>query len=195
MQLDGSHPELSEMADAGVSGAAEALSLLLYRHVSSRTPTIYNLTSPEALLLRLRFPRLLISITQTVYAQSHGRISIALSREGALELIDLLVDRRGSPTRVLGSFELDALKETANIVNGSLLSPLGRRLGLTAHPTVPSIVEGEIERLVQSFVPGPECLCIESRLLAESGLEILVLLAVTPEPSKSAAKPGSLFHC
>jgi chemotaxis protein CheY-P-specific phosphatase CheC len=146
---------------------------------------VYYLDSPELLLARLRLPRRLITITQSLSGREKGKISLAMARDCAPDLAAALAGRHGSPSRKLGGFDLDAFKETANIVSGSYLALLGGPLGLLGLPSVPAIVEGTLDEIALSLVPQSRALCVEARLFAPSrALELAVLMAAGREHSK-----------
>ena len=130
-------------------------------------------------MVRLRRSRHLLSITQAACGNEPGRFSLVVARSSVSGLIDTLMGRHGSVTRDLGGVELDALRETANIVAGSCLSMLGGPLGLSTMPSAAAISEGSLEEVVYTFLPQPGSLCVETRLRTRSHrLELILLMAV-----------------
>ena len=177
MNLGG--PGLHQLAVTASEHAAESLASLVYKEILVKGPAIYAIKSTDRLVLRLRTPHQILSITQNVYGEESARISIAFNIDDASTLAGLLTARPGSATQSLGPLELDALKETANITGNAYLAGLARALRLEEAPAAPVVIEGSLEELVQSLVPHPESLCIESRLLAqEDRLEVIMLIAV-----------------
>src|SRR6266446_2754396 len=162
MRRRGPEALLHQPASLAIDRAAAALSTLIHESVRARGPSIFSLSSPEMLLLRFRSMRRLWIATQTVYSENEAKISLALSRDSAGVLADLLMGRRGVGTRNLAGLEMDAIRETANIVSGAFLAALGERTGLRETPSVPSLVQGELQDLIQNFTLNPESLCVES---------------------------------
>ncbi len=193
--MTGAEPEdeFGRLAALATSRASEALGALLCDKIAIKALALYYLDSPERLLTRLRLPRRLITITQSISGREKGKISLAMARDGAPILAAALVGRHGSPSRKLGGFDLDAFKETANIVTGSYLALLGRPLGLIGVPSVPAIVEGTLDEIALSLVPRSKALCVEAHLLAPSrGLELVVLMAAGREHSKFQGEEPAL---
>jgi chemotaxis protein CheY-P-specific phosphatase CheC len=177
--------EFGHEAALGTSRASEALGLLLCDKIEIKALNLYYLHSPERLQTRLRLPRRVILISQSISGREEGKISLAIAREGAPALAAGLAGRHTSLNRKLSELDLDAIKEAANIVAGSYLSLLARPLGLVGVPSVPVIVEGAADELALSMVPRAQALCIEARLFAaERRFELTVLMAAARQHSK-----------
>ncbi len=176
--------EINRLAAVATSRASEALGVLLNDQIRIRSLAVYYLNSPERLLTRLRLPRRLVTVTQSISGYEKGKISMAISRESAPTLASLLVGRHGLPNRRLGGFELDSLKEAANIITGAYLALLGRPLGLIGVPSVPVVLEGALEEIALSLLPQSSSLCVEAHLVARSPeLELVALMAAGREQS------------
>jgi chemotaxis protein CheY-P-specific phosphatase CheC len=185
--------EFGPLASLATSRASESLGSLLCDKIEVKALSLYYLDSPERLLTRLRLPRRLITITQSISGREKGKISLAMPRDGAPILAAALVGRHSAHTRKLGGFDLDAFKETANIVTGSYLSLLGPALGLIGVPSIPAVVEGTLDEIALSLVPQARALCVEAHLVAPSrGLELVVLMAAGRECSKFQAEEPAL---
>ncbi len=193
--MDGSESmeEIRRLAAIATTRASEALGALSYEENAVKALAVYYLKSPERLLTRLRLPRRLVTVTQSVDGYEKGKISLVIARESAPSLASLLVGRHGSPNRRLGGFELDALKEAGNIISGSYLAFLGHPLGLTGVPSVPTLLEGTLDEIALSLVPQSSSLCVEAHLAAPSrGIELVVLMAAGCEQSdRFAVDPKS----
>lgn len=188
--MDGSEPmeEISRLAAVATNRASEALGALLYEEIRIKALAVYYLRSPERLLTRLRLPRRLVTVTQSVNGYEKGKISLVIARESAPSLASLLVGRHGLPNRRLGGFELDALKEAANIVAGSYLALLGHPLGLVGVPSVPVVLEGTLDEIALSLLPQSSSRCVEAHFVAHShGIELVVLMAAGCEHSDQPA--------
>jgi len=183
--------EFGRMAALATSRASEALGSLLCDRIQIKALAVYYLDSPEMLLTRLRLPRRLFIVTQSLSGREKGKISLAIARDSATVLAAALAGRHGSPNHKLGGLDLDAFKETANILSGSYLAMLGRPLGLLGLPSVPAIVEGTLDEIALSLVPHSRSLCVEAHLVAPTlGLELVVLMAAAREHSRvRAAEP------
>jgi len=193
--MSGTEPEeeFGRLAALATSRASESLGSLLCDKIEIKALALYYLDSPERLLTRLRLPRRLITITQSISGREKGKISLAMARDGAPLLAAALVGRHGSHSRKLGGIDLDAFKETANIVTGSYLSLLGPALGLVGVPSIPAVVEGTLDEIALSLVPQARALCVEAHLMAPSrDLELVVLMAAGRENSKFQAEEPAL---
>ncbi len=185
--------EFGYQAALGTSRAADALGLLLGDKIEIKALNLYYLPSPERLQTRLRLPRRVILIRQSIRGREEGMISLAMAREGAPALAAGLAGRHTSLNRKLNELDVDAIKEAANIVAGSYLSLLARPLGLVGVPSVPVIVEGAADELAQSMVPRAQALCIEAHLFAVARrLELTVLMAVAHRHSKAQVGAAKL---
>ena len=155
--MDGLEPteEISRLAAVATGRASEALGVLLNEEIRIKSLAVYYLSSPERLLTRLRLPRRLVTVTQSINGYEKGKISLAIARESAPNLASLLVGRHGLPNRRLGGFELDSLKEAANIITGSYLALLGRLYarGLEEVPLIVADGCGSVRAAAQVVYP------------------------------------------
>ncbi len=184
--MDGSESmrEIGRLAATATTRASKALGALLYEEISAKASAVYYLKSPERLLTRLRLPRRLVAVTQSVDGYEKGKISLVVARESAPSLASLLVGRHGLPNRRLGGFEVDALKEAGNIIAGSYLASLEHPLGLTGVPSVPTLQEGTSDEITLSLLPQSSSVCMEAHLIAHAhGIELIVLMAAGCEQS------------
>ncbi len=171
--------ELGRLVAIATSRAAEALALLLCDEIQIKGLGVYYVHSRERLLTRLKLPRRLVAITQSIEGDKSARLSLALSHSSAHNLAALLVGRRTSPHRKLDCFELDALRETANVVAGSYLGLLGRPLGLAGAPSAPAVIEGTPQQMALSLLPQSRSLCVETHIMAPSRqVQMLLMTAV-----------------
>ena len=184
--------EFGRLAALATSRAAESLGSLLCDQIETKALNLYYLDSPERLLTRMRLPRRLITITQSISGREKGKISLAMARDSAPVLAAALVGRHGSHSRKLGGFDIDAFKETANIVTGSYLALLGPALGLVGVPSIPAVVDGTLDEIALSLVPQSRALCVEAHLLAPScNIELVVLMAAGRENGKFQAEESA----
>ncbi len=172
--------EFSELAAAAGIGAAQALSTLLNDNTQIRGPRIYNLKSPDTLLLKIKSNPELIGVTRNVPGATAGKVSLAVSRERAPRLVDLLNGHRGCATQTLGRLELDAIRETGNIIFGAYLGLLGPAMGVVGIPSEPVLVEGLLSELLACFLPQEKSICVETRLLVQSNRIEMILLMASP---------------
>lgn len=184
--------EFGRLAALATTRASESLGSLLCDQIETKALNLYYLDSPERLLTRLRLPRRLITITQSINGREKGKISLAMARDGAPNLAAALIGRHGNHSRKLGGLDIDAFKETANIVTGSYLALLGPVLGLVGVPSIPAVVEGTLDEIALSLVPQTRALCVEAHLLAPSrNLELVVLMAAGRENKLQAEESAA----
>lgn len=182
---------LARVARAAARNASATLSGLLYEATTFRAPRIYHLSSPEMLLMRLKAPRRLVSVTRPIYAPTSAKLSLAVGSAMAATMAARLMGRRGHSVRRLGSAEIDALKEAADLVAGSYAALLAPALGVEGMPSEASLIEGSPAELVPSFLPRPGSLCVEARLRTlSSEIEVVLLMAAAWEGCEEPRRRG-----
>lgn len=174
----GSEAEINRIAIEAAKQVGEAVGRLLREDPVHVGTHVYYLRTPQRLLMRMRAPRRLFSISKVVSGGRAGRISLALNQDSVAAVADRLVGRLGSPAHhTLDGLELDALAATANILAGAYLDRLGPALQVSAIAAASCVMEGPLQQVALAFLPGPCSLCVETRFELKPPLGEIVLLA------------------
>jgi chemotaxis protein CheY-P-specific phosphatase CheC len=195
MGSERSSAHLGRLIYRAINRAADTLGELLNDQVRINHCRFYRVNWRQALSDHLRGREDYLAVGQTAFGREPMRVWLALENRQVNRLLDGLMGRHGgaSPgTRGYseprgGRFdpsEVDALKETTNIVSGSCVAVLARELGLKGL-SLPSVESrrGWSEDKVYWLVADAQSLCIDSQLQAQRHpLEVTLLMSVlTPE--------------
>ena len=161
----------------GADRTSCALSRLLNAEVRVSCCRLYHGDWREALTESLQGRGALVTITQTAFGAEPVEVSLMIEERRTRRMLDLLMGRHGASLLQsvdphngarFDPFEIDALKETANIVTGSCIAVLGGDLGLTGC-SLPSMASGmPLADTICSLLPCVDSMCAESRLKASA---------------------------
>jgi hypothetical protein len=195
MNNERSSAHLGRLMFRAITRAADTLGELLNDQVRIKHSRFYRVIWRQALSDHLRGREDFLAVGQTAFGGEPMKVWLALENRQVRRLLDSLMGRHGSsPPRGSGSSEprggridpseLDALKETINIVTGSCVAVLAHQLGLKGL-SLPSVEprRGWSEDKIHWLVADAQSLCAESQLEAQRHpLEVTLLMAVlTPE--------------
>ncbi len=130
---------LREVANIGAGHAATALSQLTGKRIMIDVPDVKVCAverAPEAIQ---DVDSVVAAILMHVLGDLTGRSLLLFSREGALLLVDMLLNKEPGTTKIFAELEQSSLKETANIITGAYLNALSDFLGVMLLPSVPSL--------------------------------------------------------
>ena len=203
MRYDVVARNFEQLMAATADGASYALGRLLNAEVRVNCCQLYHGDWREALTESLQGRGALVTITQTAFGAEPVEVSLVIEESRTRRMLDLLMGRHGAsllpsvdPVPQNGArfdpFEIDALKETANIVTGSCIAVLGRDLGLTGC-SLPSLAAGmPLADTVCSLLPRVSSMCVESRLNAGAhALEIALMMSIAGPADSAAARPAA----
>lgn len=181
---------LEQLMVAAANRASDALGELLNDEIRIAHSQVYDGNWPEALSDRLKGRENLLTISQTAFGAEPMKVSLVIERKRVGCLLDLLMGRHGDSDLLgfgaaglddarLDPTEIDALKETANIVTGSCVSVLGRELGLTGM-SLPSLApQSSLAERVYWLLPDAQSLCAQSLLKTRSHpLEMELMMSI-----------------
>jgi hypothetical protein len=203
MRYDGVARNLEQLMAATADRAAYALGRLLNAEVRVSCCRLYHGDRREALTESLQGRGALVRVSQTAFGAETIEVSIVIEESRIRHMLDLLMGRHGAsllplvePVLQNGArfdpFEIDALKETANIVTGSCIAVLGGELGLTGCSLPSMAAEMPLADTVCSLLPRVTSMCVTARLKASAhALEIVLMISIAG-PAASAARPAAV---
>ncbi len=201
MRYDAVARNFEQLMAAAADGASYALSRLLNAEVRVSCCRLYHGDWREALTESLQVRGALVTITQTAFGAEPVEVSLVIEESRTRRMLDLLMGRHGASLLPsvdpqngvrFDPFEIDALKETANIVTGSCIAVLGRDLGLTGC-SLPSLVAGmPLADTVCSLLPRASSMCVNSWLEARAhALEIALMMSIAGPADSATARPAA----
>ena len=196
MRYDAAARNLEQLMAAAADRASYALGRLLNAEVRVSGRQLYHGGWRQALTESLQGRGALVTITQTAFGAEPVGVALVIEESRTRRMLDLLMGRHGASLLPsvdaqngarFDSFEIDALKETANIVAGSCIAVLDRDFGLTGC-SLPLVAAGmPLADTVCSLLPRASSMCVESRLNASAhGLELALMMSIAG-PADSAA--------
>jgi chemotaxis protein CheC len=131
---------LKEVGNVGAGHAATALSQLIKKKIMISVPEVKVLKLKEVENLLGDSNTLVAGIIMNVLGDITAKILLLLTRESALSLADMLLQKPVGSTKVLSEVGNSAIKETGNILAGAYMNALNEFLGMLLLPSVPSLV-------------------------------------------------------
>lgn len=143
---------LTEVCNIGMAHAATALSQMMGKGVGIEVPRL-QLLDPAGLSVLLD-AEAMIGLKLQILGQVRGSILILLGRENAHRMLQLLLGRQREEGAPLSDLEVSTLNEVGNILASACLNALGTMLKMTLLPSVPTLVAGGADGLLQQVL-GP----------------------------------------
>ena len=217
MRYDGAAANFERLMAAAADRASHALGRMLNAEVRVSHCLLYHGDGRQALMESLQGLGTLVTFNQTAFGAEAVEVSMLIEESRIRCLLDLLLGRHGAslPPSVdsdpqdgarFDPLEIDALKETANILTGTCIGVLGRDFGLSRF-SMPSMgAEMPLADRVCALLPHAHSMCVKSGLRAcAHPLEIVLVTAVAgpadaarlrtdaeqPSANRRAASPGS----
>ena len=144
---------LAEIANMGVSRAANSLRLLVGEEVLLSVPSVRIVTREAASkLVERENAKKLVAVRQTFEGPFDGKALLIFPEAQSLELVRSIVGDEHSLEDVI-DLEQEALAETGNIILNGCLATIANVLNRTMRMSLPSIVRGDGATLFE--VQGP----------------------------------------
>ncbi|MBP7791583.1 MAG: chemotaxis protein CheC [Candidatus Goldbacteria bacterium] len=131
---------LKEVGNVGAGHAATALSQLIKKKIMITVPEVKIIGLQEVPGLIGDSQSLVAGVIMNVLGDITAKILLLLTRESALSLADMLLQKKPGTTKVLSEIGNSAIKETGNILSGAYMNALNEFLGLILLPSVPTLV-------------------------------------------------------
>lgn len=158
---------LGEAGNIGAAHAATALGQLIERTVMIGVTRVVE-TAPGGLPdLAGPSQALVAGVGFHVVGDAGGRMLLWLSRDSAVELVDMLLRRPAGSTRALNELGHSTIKETGNIMVSAYLTGLCDFSGLLLMPSVPALLFDLSGAVLEMSSEGVErrdggLLCVEN---------------------------------
>lgn len=164
---------LREMGNIGTGNAATALSNFIGKSI--------DMNIPETKFLPIRkFPeeaggaeKIVSGIYLQIEGDFKGEAVFLFPKEGAVELIDMIMGNPKGTTKEMKSDEESAFKEMSNILTGSFLSAISKMLDSKILPSVPHVATDMVRSLLDFIIVrvgryAETVLCIKTRINVEN---------------------------
>jgi len=147
---------LTEVGNIGAGHAATALSQLIKKKIMISVPEVKVIELSEVETLLGDSNKLVAGIVMNVLGDLTAKILLLLTRESALSLADMLLQKEVGSSKVLSEVGNSAIKETGNIVAGAYMNALNEFLGVMLLPSVPNLVFDIASAILSSLSDGFE---------------------------------------
>ncbi|MGH7441292.1 MAG: chemotaxis protein CheC [bacterium] len=167
---------LGEAGNIGAAHAATALGQLVERTVMIEVTRVEEATDGALPALAGPPDALAAGVTFHIVGDAGGRILLWLSRDAAVEMVDLLSRRPIGSTKALNEMGHSAVKEAGNIMASAYLTGLCDFSGLLLMPSVPSLLFDRSGAVMETAADGVErkegkLLCVANRFqVLDSGV-------------------------
>jgi chemotaxis protein CheC len=151
-----SQDALQEIGNVGAAHAVTALSQLLERTVMISVPSVQLLPPSQVGGLCGNPDALMAGVAFHVVGDASARILLMLPRNGAMELVDLLLRNPAGATKVLNELGNSTVRETGNIMASAYLNALSDFLAMLLLPSVPNLVFDIASAVLGQSVDGLE---------------------------------------
>jgi len=141
---------LSEVGNIGSGHAAIALSQLIGRKIMVAVTKVQVLDIEEFPKILGGEKTLIAGVCLRVLGDVQGMILLALVRDSAMGLIDVLTNQKIGTTKILDEMGQSALKETGTILSASYLNALCDLMKIYLIPSVPKMLYDRVETVLQT---------------------------------------------
>jgi chemotaxis protein CheC len=145
---------LVEVGNIGAGHAATALSQLIKKKIMISVPEVRVIRVQEIETLLGEPNTLVAGVIMNVLGDISSKMLLLLTRESALSLVDMLIQKPIGTTKVLSEVGNSAIKETGNILAGAYMNSLNEFLGLMLLPSVPNLVFDIASAVMSSLTDG-----------------------------------------
>jgi len=147
---------LSEAGNIGAAHAATALGQLTERTVMISVTRVGEALPSDINGLADTLDGLVAGVGFHVVGDAGGRMLLLLSRNAAVELVDILLRRPPGSTKALNELSHSTIKETGNIMVSSYLTGLCDFSGLLLMPSVPALLFDHVGAVLETSSEGVE---------------------------------------
>lgn len=163
---------LMEVGNIGAGNAATALSRMLNRRIGIGISSLKVLPINMLSGFMDDYDQETIATQIRVSGDLLGDILLCWTRKNALLLTDMLTGRPAGTTKFLDEFDKSAVKEIGSILSISYLNAISSFLRFSVTPTVPSLLTGTLDWLIESryreAIPQPESILLLRTTMLES---------------------------
>ena len=131
---------LEVITGGGISTAVDGLSTMLGRPITMEPPKVTRVPIQDVPALMGGPEQLVVAVYLMAVGGLAGHIMLILPYEGALRLVDMLLEQPEGTTKELSALEESALGEVGNVSASMLLNFLAATLGVEARPSPPAVI-------------------------------------------------------
>ena len=130
---------IKEVGNMGVGNAATALSKMLNKKVEIRLNDTKFIPIEDFANEMGGAERIVVTSYMQITSDMKGEALFLFSRESALQMVDLVMERDVGTTKIIDSMEESAFKEMSNIFTGSYLNSMSKMFEMKLIHSVPHI--------------------------------------------------------
>lgn len=134
---DMEYDTLREVGNVGIGNAATALSKLLNKKISINLPETKFVPLEKFSDEIGGAERIVVSLYLQITGDLTGECIFLFPKEGAMDLIDLMMGNEPGTTKIMEEMEESAFKEMSNIFVGSYVNSLAKMMSMKIFPSVP----------------------------------------------------------
>ncbi len=166
---------LKDIADAGSSHAATALSQLLNRPVHLKNTRIEWITATSLFDIARDPDAGAAALSFRIFGDARGNILILFTEKDAQNLIMQLTGKSPPKCPFVEALDVSAIKEAGNILAGAYLNALGSTMNIVLLPLVPALFQDSFRNTLNLTLEDwnlkqEKVLIMETEFLADSSV-------------------------
>jgi chemotaxis protein CheC len=163
---------LSEMGNIGTGNAATALSKFINKNIDMNIPETKFVPINEFSQQVGGPERIIVGVYLQIGGDISGEALFIFSKEGALELIDIMMGRAPGTTKIIEEMDESALKELSNVITGSFLNALADMFSVKLFPSIPHLATDMAQTLLDFILikvskHADSMLCVKTKINVE----------------------------
>ncbi len=160
---------LSEMGNIGTGNAATALSKFINKNVDMNIPKTEFIPIKDFSKVMGGPEKIIVGVYLQISGDITGEAIFAFPKEGALELIDIMMGRPPGTTKIIEEMDESALKELANVITGSFLNALANMFNVRLLPSVPHLAIDMAQTIIDFILikvsrHADNLLCVKTKI-------------------------------
>ncbi|MFH0869539.1 MAG: chemotaxis protein CheC [archaeon] len=163
---------LSEMGNIGTGNAATALSKFINKNVDMNIPETKFVPLKDFSKLVGGPEKIIVGVYLQISGDIEGESLFIFPREGALEMIDILMGKPPGTTKIVNEMDESAFKEMTNVITGAFLNSMANMFDVKLVPSVPHIAT-DMAQTVLDFIlikvsrSADSMLCVKTTINVE----------------------------
>ncbi|MBN2458030.1 chemotaxis protein CheC [Candidatus Woesearchaeota archaeon] len=163
---------LTEVGNVGVGNATTALSKLLDKRVAINIPET-KFVAVERFADELGgAEQTVVTVYLQVTGDLNGEVIFIFPRKGAMELVDLIMNKSPGTTKLMEAMEESAFKEMANIFTSSYLNALAKMFDMKIIHSVPHLAIDMAQAIIDFVLiklsqTADNLLCVKTNISIE----------------------------
>jgi chemotaxis protein CheC len=144
------HRDAERMFNTAIWRAAGGLSTMIGRAIDGDNPRVTTIPIGQRKQRVNGDSRVMIGVYQLLEGSLRGHAMLLLSKESAMNLVDLLMENPVGTTRALGELEQSALAEACNIATSHFLNTVAKLTSANdiLRPSKPTVLEGKLDTIL-----------------------------------------------